>query len=144
MSFTQILPKTALKCTIFFNIQKRPKKSGRMAKPFYLGKTFSKNATWQPRRNFLLSLSQQRKGKTSLRLLLINSLTGKIWRKSFFCTWRIQLRTPHFRGQSYKTNFVLKDKQGLWGVEGGGVIHKWRHGWRGEGVQDFVTAVLWP
>ena len=43
VSFAQIFPKQALKCTIFFNIQKRPK-NGQMAKPFYVWQTVSKKA----------------------------------------------------------------------------------------------------
>ena len=41
--FTQIFPNQALKCTIFFNIYKRPK-TGQMAKPFYFWQTVSKKA----------------------------------------------------------------------------------------------------
>jgi len=41
------LSKTALKYTIFANIQKRPKNC-QMAKPFYFWQTVSKKAKWQP------------------------------------------------------------------------------------------------
>jgi len=45
-SFAQISSKQALKYTIFFNIQKRPK----MAESFCFWQTFSKKAEWQPRK----------------------------------------------------------------------------------------------
>ena len=41
--FAQIFPKQALKYTIFFNFQKRPK-NGQMAKLFYFWQTVSKKA----------------------------------------------------------------------------------------------------
>jgi len=46
-SFSQISPKQALKCTIFFNIQKKAK-NGQMDKPFnFLANSFKEGQIWQ-------------------------------------------------------------------------------------------------
>ena len=64
ISFAQIFPKQALKGTIFYNLQKRPK-NGQMAKPFYFWQTVSKRPNGNPDGNmtsrFLLRLFVTRK-----------------------------------------------------------------------------------